>query len=80
MGTSESEASLHRDMGNLQARVAAVEARQREDSAKLSDVHNAIMSAKGGYRTLLMVGGFGAALGGAISWFVNLIASLRGHS
>lgn len=78
MGT-DSDASLHRDMGNLQARMHAVETRQREDSAKLSQVHDVIMNAKGGYKTLLMVGGFGAAIGGGIAWLVNLIATLRGH-
>lgn len=57
------EAQLHRDLGRLEGRVMALESQVSEMKDMLSDMHETILAAKGGWKTLIAVGSIGAALG-----------------
>ena len=65
-----------REFGRLEGAVASlktelddVKAKQATMDGKLDQVLAALGEAKGGWKMLVMLGGAGAALGGAITWF-----------
>ncbi|WP_313495466.1 hypothetical protein [Pseudoxanthomonas mexicana] len=60
------DAQLHRDIGNLQARVTVLEGQIKDMNAKLDVLLEAVTEAKGGFRLVLVVGTLGAALGGLL--------------
>lgn len=60
------DAQLHRDIGNLQARVTVLEGQIKDMNAKLDVLLAAVTEAKGGFRLVLVVGTLGAALGGLL--------------
>lgn len=64
------DAQLHRDLGRLEGRVLALESQVAEMKEMLSDVHEAITAAKGGWKTLIAVGSIGAGLG---AFFIKLL-------
>ena len=75
--------NLQRDIGKhdaqieaLQAQVTQLHSDMREVLASLQEIRSTLDSAKGGWRTLMWVGGAGVAAGGIIfkllSWLGNL--------
>jgi len=61
------DAQIHRDLGGLNARMNALETsferRMEAVEDKVSEVHEVIITAKGGWKTLVVVGSIGASLG-----------------
>lgn len=60
------DVQLHRDIGNLQARVTVLESQIKDANAKLDVLLAAVTEAKGGFRLVLVVGTLGAAVGGLL--------------
>lgn len=71
-----SETQLHRDLGRLEARLDASEARTRDMQLKVDEMHRLLMQAQGGWKVMVMVGGASAAVGAAAS---KLLAFLWPH-
>jgi hypothetical protein len=64
---------IHRDLGKHEAQIESLNEqvkRMHEDQqlmmAQLADIKQTLSEAKGGWKTLMWVGGFSAALGGII--------------
>lgn len=79
------EANLQRDIGKHDAQIDALQSqvdRLHEDLkevlAELQEIRSTLDTAKGGWRTLMMVGGAGAAMGGAVVSIVQWFHSLPG--
>lgn len=73
-----------RDYGQLEERVAQltitvkehienVQAAHRALANSIRELQDVMTEAKGGWRTVLMLGGIASAIGGAISWFISHI-------
>lgn len=60
---SAADAQLHRDIGALEAEVQHLKEQVGEMKQKIDVMHDAIVSAKGGWKMLLAVGSAGAAVG-----------------
>lgn len=67
-----------REFGRLEGAVTAlkteldsVKAKQTQMDVKLDMVLERLSEAKGGWRALMLLGGAGATLGGAITWLVT---------
>ena len=43
----------------------------REVNTKLGQIETTLSEARGGWRTLMLVGGAGASLGGLLTWFAQ---------
>jgi len=78
-----SEADLHRDLGRLEGKVGGLEdqieaqnERLGEMQRKVDVVHDAIVSAKGGWKTLVIVGGIGAAIGTLATKVIGAVGAL----
>lgn len=65
---------LHRDIGNLQARMDAIEKVATRQTSMLADIQRTLTEARGGWRLLMWLGGAGAALGAAIAGLVTWVA------
>jgi prefoldin subunit 5 len=74
---------LHRDIGKHDAQIEALQESVRllhvdmqSMAAQLQTIQQTLSEAKGGWRTLMWIGGAGAAVGisfyKAIAWFVTL--------
>lgn len=77
------DTNLQRDIGKHDAQIDALQSqvdRLHEDLKEvldeLKEIRSTLDNAKGGWRTFMMIGGAGAALGGAIvsviQWFSSL--------
>lgn len=66
---------LHRDLGRVEGRLEKVESDVDDMKRMLSDVHTTITTAKGGWKTLLAVGGLSAALASAITKFLSMFGA-----
>lgn len=53
---------MHRDMGRLEGQVAALNGQVAGMQSKINEMHDAIVSARGGWRVLVVVGGAIAAV------------------
>jgi hypothetical protein len=56
------------EFGRLQAQVAALEKSMAAMQADVRVIRDAVTEARGGWRTLLLLGGAAATMGGAIAW------------
>lgn len=65
---------LHRDIGNLQARMDAMEQVAQRQTSMLADIQRTLTEARGGWRLLMWLGGAGAALGAAITGLLAWVA------
>jgi hypothetical protein len=70
-----------RDFGRLEAEVSALKdmlsthgESMRAMSEQLHAMNATLSEARGGWRTLLWIGGASASLGGAVSWALNHLA------
>lgn len=59
--------------GKLQATVETLEADMRDMKADVRLIRDAITEARGGWKTLLLIGGAAATAGGAVIWAVQHI-------
>lgn len=64
--------NLHRDLGRVEGRLEKVEADMDDVKRMVKDMHDTITTAKGGWKTLLAVGGLSAALASGITKFISL--------
>ena len=71
---------IHRELGSHEARldsmekdILAMRADMRRIFEKLDTINSTLSEAKGGWRTLMMVGGAGVALGGMLNSLVHWI-------
>lgn len=55
-------------VGHLQLQLNEIKARQQLIDSKLDLVVNQLSEAKGGWRTLMLVGGAFSTIGAAVSW------------
>lgn len=67
-------ARLESTVAHLTACLAKVEANQATQDEKLDRVLSTLSEARGGWRTLMLVGGAASAAGGFISWVVTHFA------
>lgn len=68
-----SESQIHRDIGRLEGQVRALESQVADMKVKIDVMHEAITSAKGGWKTLLWVGGAAASLGALVTKIVGVV-------
>lgn len=66
---------LHRDLGRVEGRLEKVEADMDDVKRMVKDMHDTITSAKGGWKTLLAVGGLSAALASAVTKFLSMFGA-----
>ena len=59
--------SLHRDLGRLEGQMGAIDKRLGKIEDDMKEVLTTLQQAKGGWRTLIMVGSACAALSSAIT-------------
>lgn len=59
--------ALQRDMGRLEARVDALESELREIKADVKSILALVNQAKGGWRTLILVGAVAGATGALVT-------------
>lgn len=59
------------EYGGMKAEVAAIKLRQVQMDDKLDLVLEKLSEAKGGWRTLMLLGGAGATLGAVVPWMVD---------
>jgi hypothetical protein len=64
-------------IARLEERMRRMEDDMTEMSGKLDTVLTALSEAKGGWRTLMLLGGAGAAAGGLVTWIATHI-TLKG--
>lgn len=64
---------MHRDLGRLEGRMAAVEAQVGVMGGKVDEMHRAMMQAAGGWRVLLAVGTVAAAIGAGLTKLMGII-------
>lgn len=57
-------------VASLQAQVAEIKAQQKEIDGKLDIVLEKLSEARGGWKTLMWLGGASSAAGAAVSWIV----------
>ena len=55
-------------VGHLQSQLTEIKSRQATIDAKLDLVVSQLSEAKGGWRTLMMIGGAATTVGAAVSW------------
>lgn len=71
---SGGDAQLHRDIGRLEGRVMALESTVAEMKEMIGDMHETITQAKGGWKTLIVVGSIGAAIGTGLTKILGVFA------
>ena len=69
------ENELHRDLGRMETEIQELKRRVGNVEALMSDVHKIVTEARGGWKTLLAVGGASAAVGAAVA---KVVAYLKG--
>jgi len=57
-----------REFGRLEQEVKQLASQMTTIQTTLSQINETLSEAKGGWRTLMLLGGAGAAIGGAITW------------
>lgn len=65
--------SLHRDLGRLEAQVATLTAQMAAMQMQVSATHDAIVSAKGGWRVLVGVGAVAATLSAILTKLLGVL-------
>ena len=63
-------AVLQNDMEHMKRSMAKLEETNAVQSAQLTHLVRAIDEARGGWKTLLLMGGVSSSIGGALSWVV----------
>lgn len=66
------DAKLHRDIGRLEATVEQLAESQQRTEQRVQAIHDVVMSAKGGWKTLVVVGSISSALTTAVIKFFSI--------
>lgn len=61
------------DIKHLQADMDKMTEDMVEVKKALQDINRTLSEAQGGWKMMMMVGGFGAAIGSLIAWILNFI-------
>ena len=69
--------SIERELGNLQARMEAVEHELQAVRSDLRDIRDAVTSARGGWRLLMVTIGLAATLGAALEHALRIFSSVK---
>lgn len=64
-------ARLELEVSYLKASMVDLKATNAQQSAKLDAIINTMAEARGGWRTLLMIGGAAGTAGGFLSWTIS---------
>lgn len=64
-------AQLQVEVAYMKAAIARLDASNQELDQKLDQVLNQLAQARGGWRTLMLIGGAAGTLGSAITWLVS---------
>lgn len=70
--------NIERDIGNLEARMRAVESELHAMRIDVREIRDALVGVKGGWRTLMIVIGLAASIGAALGKYVPLVMGWRG--
>lgn len=62
-----------REFGHLEQQVEQLIVQMAELQKTMGQISNTLSEAKGGWRTLMLLGGAGAAVGGLLTWMVQHI-------
>ncbi len=65
--------NLHRDMGEIQARMLAVEAGVRELRSDVREIRDTLATFRGGWRALALIVAASASLGAVVSKMAPLV-------
>ena len=69
--------SIERELGNLQARMEAVEHELQAVRSDLRDIRDAVTSARGGWRLLVVTIGLATTLGAALEHALRIFSSVK---
>ena len=69
--------SIERELGNLQARMEAVEHELQAVRSDLRDIRDAVTSARGGWRLLMVTIGLATTLGAALEHALRIFSSVK---
>lgn len=69
--------SIEREVGALQARMEKVEAQVEAMSADVREIRDALVTARGGWKTLTLVIGFSVSLGAMIAKLLPFLSVPR---
>jgi chromosome condensin MukBEF ATPase and DNA-binding subunit MukB len=69
--------NIERDVGALEARMEAVEQEIHAMRSDVREIRDALVTARGGWRTLTLVIGLSASLGAAIAKLLPIAAAIR---
>jgi hypothetical protein len=68
-----SDPQLHQDLGRLQGEFKALKEQVSGIETKVSDVHDVMMKAQGGWRAMVIVGSISAFIGAGLVKLLGLI-------
>lgn len=66
--------NIHRDLGRLEAQVAALTRQLEAMQTQVREMHDAITSAKGGWRVLVGVGAVAASVGALVTKLLGVLS------
>ena len=69
--------SIERELGNLQARMEAVEHELQAVRSDLRDIRDAVTSARGGWRLLVVTIGLATTLGAAVEHALRVFSFIK---
>lgn len=67
------DTQLHRDLGRMEAQIATLNAQMTLMQAQVAAMHDAITSAKGGWRVLVGVGTASAAVSAILTKIIGVM-------
>ena len=74
---AERSPTLERDVGALEARMQTVEQEIHEMRKDVCEIRDALVTARGGWKTLMLVIGFSVSLGAAITKLAPILLPTR---
>lgn len=77
---SPPDTQMHRDMGRMEAQIAALESKVETMQQQVADMHAVLMRAQGSWKMAVGAAGFGAAVVGLLSNLKPLLDTFRGHA
>lgn len=69
--------SIERELGNLQARMEAVEHELQAVRGDIREMRDAVTSARGGWRLLVVTIGLATSLGAALEHIIRIFSSVK---
>lgn len=69
--------SMEREIGNLEARMQAVETELQAMRQDVREIRDALVGVKGGWRTLMIVIGLATTLGAVLGRYLPVLSGFR---